>query len=57
MLYYHVMHFVSTTPHLLFFKVEVMHDEVCKILCTVDLNKKQTNDFIDRIKEDYTVHM
>ena len=45
------------TPPLLFLQVEVLNDEGCQILCTVDLTKKQSAHFIERIEEDYTVHM
>ncbi len=34
-----------------------MKNESCAILCTKVLNKKQTAAFIERIDEDYTVHM
>ncbi len=29
----------------------------CKVLCTVDLTSEQTDMFIEKIDEDYTVHM
>lgn len=32
-------------------------DEPCRVLCSVDLDTKTIHTFIDRIKEDYTVHM
>lgn len=38
-------------------QLRVKKDEPCRVLCSVDLDTKTTNIFIDRIKDDYTVHM
>ena len=35
----------------------VKKDEPCRVLCSVELNAKMTNTFIDRIDDDYTIHM
>ena len=35
----------------------VKKDEPCRVLCTVELQPKVTNTFINRIDEDYTIHM
>ena len=45
--------------HFFFFlmQLRVKKDEPCRVLCSVDLDTKTTNTFIDRIKDDYTVHM
>jgi len=34
-----------------------MQDEVCQVLCDVSLDSKQSTQFIERIEEDYTIHM
>jgi len=34
-----------------------MQDEVCEVLCDVTLNDKESDEFIERIEEDYTIHM
>lgn len=35
----------------------VKKDEPCRVLCSIELDAKTTNMFIDRIKDDYTIHM
>ena len=47
----HDRHFFSLV------QLRVKKDEPCRVLCSVDLDTKTTNIFIDRIKDDYTVHM
>lgn len=44
---------IVNTPY----DLHVKKDEPCRVLCSVDLDTKTTNIFIDRIKDDYTVHM
>ena len=38
-------------------QVRVMQNDSCSILCSMELTRKNTAVFIERIDEDYTVHM
>ena len=48
---------VIIDQHFFLVQLRVKKDEPCRVLCSVDLDSKTTNTFIDRIKDDYTVHM
>ncbi|XP_064383438.1 transmembrane 9 superfamily member 4-like [Halichondria panicea] len=44
---------IVNTPYML----RIRESVDCKVLCTVDLTSEQTDMFIEKIDEDYTVHM
>ena len=41
----------------LFSQLYVKKDEPCRVLCIKELSAKETNTFVNRIDEDYTIHM
>ena len=39
------------------FQLRVLQDEVCEVMCDVILDADESNALMDRIREDYTIHM
>lgn len=53
--YIHVYYRLAHIP--IYLQVRVMKDEPCRVLCAVELTKEDSKQFIERIQQDYTIHM